>query len=208
MPRRLSSIDHGEWRSLVAHPAGGRAVAGSNPVSPIRGIACKSTTFGEILEMTLTATESNIRVQFLLVPLAGTVAASPAFQAMTLSDDMSCRAEPNQIERPDFDRGFAEAATPFVSPRLPSYSDAPIRSHWRGRDPITPTDRSAQVPAAQRRTRPVRQSELNNDPSVALGMKLKSIDSDAFSETGPPVLAPVLNRPPTSTMLPSEPVVR
>ena len=25
---------HGEWRSLVAHPAGGRAVAGSNPVSP------------------------------------------------------------------------------------------------------------------------------------------------------------------------------
>ena len=27
--------DHGEWRSLVAHPAGGRAVAGSNPVSPI-----------------------------------------------------------------------------------------------------------------------------------------------------------------------------
>ncbi len=27
---------HGEWRSLVAHPAGGRAVAGSNPVSPIK----------------------------------------------------------------------------------------------------------------------------------------------------------------------------
>jgi hypothetical protein len=27
---------HGEWRSLVAHPAGGRAVAGSNPVSPTR----------------------------------------------------------------------------------------------------------------------------------------------------------------------------
>src|SRR3954451_7464696 len=26
---------NGEWRSLVAHPAGGRAVAGSNPVSPI-----------------------------------------------------------------------------------------------------------------------------------------------------------------------------
>jgi hypothetical protein len=32
--RRLSSPGHGEWRSLVAHPAGGRAVAGSNPVSP------------------------------------------------------------------------------------------------------------------------------------------------------------------------------
>src|ERR1700744_6606930 len=31
----LSSADHGEWRSLVAHPAGGRAAAGSNPVSPI-----------------------------------------------------------------------------------------------------------------------------------------------------------------------------
>ena len=27
-------VSHGEWRSLVAHPAGGRAVAGSNPVSP------------------------------------------------------------------------------------------------------------------------------------------------------------------------------
>src|SRR5947209_3991003 len=37
-PRVISSVespDHGEWRSLVAHPAGGRAVAGSNPVSPI-----------------------------------------------------------------------------------------------------------------------------------------------------------------------------
>ena len=30
----LKSKTHGEWRSLVAHPAGGRAVAGSNPVSP------------------------------------------------------------------------------------------------------------------------------------------------------------------------------
>ena len=29
------SEPHGEWRSLVAHSAGGRAVAGSNPVSPI-----------------------------------------------------------------------------------------------------------------------------------------------------------------------------
>jgi hypothetical protein len=33
--RRIEVL-HGEWRSLVAHPAGGRAVAGSNPVSPIR----------------------------------------------------------------------------------------------------------------------------------------------------------------------------
>ncbi|MEA2207532.1 MAG: hypothetical protein QOF54_9 [Solirubrobacteraceae bacterium] len=32
----VESTGHGEWRSLVAHPAGGRAVAGSNPVSPIR----------------------------------------------------------------------------------------------------------------------------------------------------------------------------
>jgi hypothetical protein len=31
---------HGEWRSLVAHPAGGRAVAGSNPVSPTQGKVC------------------------------------------------------------------------------------------------------------------------------------------------------------------------
>ena len=36
-PRAVESrVHHGEWRSLVAHPAGGRAVAGSNPVSPIR----------------------------------------------------------------------------------------------------------------------------------------------------------------------------
>src|SRR6266702_838671 len=32
--RRIEAT-RGEWRSLVAHPAGGRAVAGSNPVSPI-----------------------------------------------------------------------------------------------------------------------------------------------------------------------------
>jgi hypothetical protein len=31
-----SDEGHGEWRSLVAHPAGGRAVAGSNPVSPTK----------------------------------------------------------------------------------------------------------------------------------------------------------------------------
>jgi hypothetical protein len=31
----VESKGRGEWRSLVAHPAGGRAVAGSNPVSPI-----------------------------------------------------------------------------------------------------------------------------------------------------------------------------
>src|SRR5881296_2442800 len=29
---------YGEWRSLVAHSAGGRAVAGSNPVSPIQNL--------------------------------------------------------------------------------------------------------------------------------------------------------------------------
>jgi hypothetical protein len=34
-----SLLTHGEWRSLVAHPAGGRAVAGSNPVSPTQGSA-------------------------------------------------------------------------------------------------------------------------------------------------------------------------
>src|SRR4051794_2093306 len=34
--RRVRRACPGEWRSLVAHPAGGRAVAGSNPVSPIR----------------------------------------------------------------------------------------------------------------------------------------------------------------------------
>ncbi len=33
----------GEWRSLVAHPAGGRAVAGSNPVSPIGWCLAKAS---------------------------------------------------------------------------------------------------------------------------------------------------------------------
>ena len=39
VPPNSPRIDghHGEWRSLVAHPAGGRKVAGSNPVSPISG---------------------------------------------------------------------------------------------------------------------------------------------------------------------------
>ena len=41
-PLRWPTITaHGEWRSLVAHPAGGRAVAGSNPASPIRLTTCK-----------------------------------------------------------------------------------------------------------------------------------------------------------------------
>jgi hypothetical protein len=35
----LDSARHGAWRSLVAHSAGGRAVAGSNPVAPIAGPA-------------------------------------------------------------------------------------------------------------------------------------------------------------------------
>src|SRR5262249_47497735 len=35
----LRCSDHGAWRSLVAHSAGGRAVAGSNPVAPISGPA-------------------------------------------------------------------------------------------------------------------------------------------------------------------------
>src|SRR3954470_5953242 len=34
---------YGEWRSLVAHPAGGRAVAGSNPVSPTYTRASRSS---------------------------------------------------------------------------------------------------------------------------------------------------------------------
>ncbi len=36
----LADEQLGEWRSLVAHPAGGRAVAGSNPVSPTRRKPC------------------------------------------------------------------------------------------------------------------------------------------------------------------------
>ena len=36
---------HGEWRSLVAHPAGGRAVAGSNPVSPTTQKTCNRGPF-------------------------------------------------------------------------------------------------------------------------------------------------------------------
>jgi hypothetical protein len=41
----LDSACHGAWRSLVAHSAGGRAVAGSNPVAPIpAGKHCSQTT--------------------------------------------------------------------------------------------------------------------------------------------------------------------
>ena len=55
---------HGEWRSLVAHPAGGRAVAGSNPVSPItkclqkRTIAerCQLAARGQYISSSLTGT--------------------------------------------------------------------------------------------------------------------------------------------------------
>src|SRR4051794_10263924 len=39
----------GEWRSLVAHPAGGRAVAGSNPVSPTIG----KTWYSALCSLTL-----------------------------------------------------------------------------------------------------------------------------------------------------------
>ena len=44
---RFARVDenNGEWRSLVAHPAGGRAAAGSNPVSPTNGKARKSGPF-------------------------------------------------------------------------------------------------------------------------------------------------------------------
>ena len=44
----LKSTHHGEWRSLVAHPAGGRAVAGSNPVSPIRKSPGKRGLFARL----------------------------------------------------------------------------------------------------------------------------------------------------------------
>jgi hypothetical protein len=40
IPVARSARHIGEWRSLVAHPAGGRAVAGSNPVSPTREKVC------------------------------------------------------------------------------------------------------------------------------------------------------------------------
>src|SRR5436305_6489163 len=39
---RQNANSHGEWRSLVAHSAGGRAVAGSNPVSPIQRLGSHS----------------------------------------------------------------------------------------------------------------------------------------------------------------------
>jgi hypothetical protein len=45
-PLPLESTHHGEWRSLVAHPAGGRAVAGSNPVSPIATLALHGSAPG------------------------------------------------------------------------------------------------------------------------------------------------------------------
>src|SRR5829696_1926975 len=45
-PASLGSTINGEWRSLVAHPAGGRAAAGSNPVSPTTRKARKRGPFG------------------------------------------------------------------------------------------------------------------------------------------------------------------
>ena len=44
-PMRQNALSHGEWRSLVAHSAGGRAVAGSNPASPIPGRALRKRVF-------------------------------------------------------------------------------------------------------------------------------------------------------------------
>ena len=44
-PASLGSTNNGEWRSLVAHPAGGRAAAGSNPVSPTTRKARKRGPF-------------------------------------------------------------------------------------------------------------------------------------------------------------------
>ena len=66
---------HGEWRSLVAHPAGGRAVAGSNPVSPIERKPCKCGPFavlGDGPRPDGVQTGSNsARGQFLPRPYAG-----------------------------------------------------------------------------------------------------------------------------------------
>src|ERR1700760_770493 len=49
----VESRGHGEWRSLVAHPAGGRAVAGSNPVSPIGSFSGNSREHAGISAKTL-----------------------------------------------------------------------------------------------------------------------------------------------------------
>jgi hypothetical protein len=46
LPMRQNANSHGEWRSLVAHSAGGRAVAGSNPVSPISESPLGKRVFG------------------------------------------------------------------------------------------------------------------------------------------------------------------
>jgi hypothetical protein len=57
---RLGSESHGEWRSLVAHPAGGRAVAGSNPVSPTTGKASnRAKNCGLLLEKERPPTGNN-----------------------------------------------------------------------------------------------------------------------------------------------------
>ena len=56
---------HGEWRSLVAHPAGGRAVAGSNPVSPIERKPCVIAGLFAVLGTTdFEATGSNTGSNF------------------------------------------------------------------------------------------------------------------------------------------------
>lgn len=43
---RQNAASHGAWRSLVAHSAGGRAVAGSNPVAPISWSSPGKRAFG------------------------------------------------------------------------------------------------------------------------------------------------------------------
>ena len=45
--RRVVSNNHGAWRSLVAHSAGGRKVAGSNPVAPTRSKSRSRSGFSD-----------------------------------------------------------------------------------------------------------------------------------------------------------------
>ena len=88
--RRYDRRSHGEWRSLVAHPAGGRAVAGSNPVSPIltKGPHLRAISNGSALTQPATA-RAKIPLfwaragRSLVRPDGGEHRQRPAFEAPT-----------------------------------------------------------------------------------------------------------------------------
>src|SRR3954451_19138445 len=85
--RASVSQSHGAWRSLVAHSAGGRKVAGSNPVAPIspgslcgpgRRDACRRTP-GGASPMELRGTQVSCAVAYSDRPTASRASSTLAY---------------------------------------------------------------------------------------------------------------------------------